>query len=67
MAFADDPNRRRPGDEDPETAPREEAQQGGVGNISTTRLGIPSWVSVLVVAVVSAVAIILMLRSHNMP
>ena len=63
MAQSPDPNRRSGDESDPELQPRYERQEGGIGNIPTTRMNFPSWLSVVLLVVVVAVIIALMLRT----
>ncbi|MDB4951579.1 MAG: hypothetical protein JWM27_4228 [Gemmatimonadetes bacterium] len=65
MADAPDPNRRMPAaDTDRELGGSDEAQEGGTGNIGTSRVWFPSWLSVTVM-VIAVVVVLFLLRSRH--
>ena len=63
MSQSPDPNRLSPDDVDPELGPRHEAHDDGIGNISSSRLGMPSWATALVILVILAFLVVVLLRS----
>jgi len=52
MAYGRDPNRDF--EPDPETSAEEVRRGGGLGDLKSTRLGLSSWATVLIVALVTA-------------
>jgi hypothetical protein len=64
LADGPDPNRRMTGDTDRELGAGAEAQDGGSGNIGTSRVWFPSWLSVTVM-VIAVAAVLFLLRSRH--
>jgi hypothetical protein len=58
MAKGPDPNRWQP--TDPDLSPKEEEEGGGLGDPSSTRLGLPSWTIVVLAVLVAAVVLVLL-------
>jgi hypothetical protein len=63
LSQSPDPNRLMPGDNDPELDARHQAGADALGNSSTTRLGMPSWATAIVVLLILAFLVVVLLRS----
>ncbi|HET6763808.1 MAG TPA: hypothetical protein VFH27_09045 [Longimicrobiaceae bacterium] len=63
MTQRPDLNRRTPGDNDPELDARHEKHDDGIGNISSSRLGMPSWATAVVILLILAFLVVVLLRS----
>lgn len=63
MATGPDPNRFDPAD--PETTARTHAKDEGLGDLPSTRLGLPVWVIALLALAIAAFVVHLLLRGPS--